>query len=104
MKSCPNSEWLRAFIQLKPGEKSVLRFLSRFNRVFGRANIARCADRHSIGDHEVDELGHARSFGSRSVVFGNDHLGEVLDHPVVLRRKKQWLVRVGSGLGGCRLA
>ena len=92
MKSCPNSEWLRAFIQFEPGEKSVLRLVARFNRVLGRANVARAADGHAIRDHEVDELGDARLLGSGRVIFRNDHLGEMLDHPVLLRRKKQGLV------------
>ena len=78
---------------LKSGEKSVLRFVSGLDGVVGRANVARGAYRHAVGDHEVDELGDASLFGSRGFIFGDDHLGEMLDHPVLLRRKEQRFVR-----------
>ena len=81
---------------LEPGEKSVLRLSPVLHCIVCRTNVAGAADRHAVGDHEVDELGHAGLFGPRRVILRNDHLGEMLDHTVLLRRKEERFVGGGG--------
>src|SRR5207302_9291386 len=82
-----------------PGKKSILRCVSCCNCIVGRTNVAGCAHRNAVRHHEVDKLCHSGFFGSWSVIFGNDHLGEVFYHPVVRRREEQGFVRAHTGWG-----
>src|SRR5262249_37106569 len=58
---------------------------------------ARSSHRNTVRHHEVNELGNTRLPGPRRLIFWNDHLGDVLHHLIVLRRKKQRFVRSGGG-------
>src|SRR5882762_792112 len=84
---------------IKPCKKSVLRIVSRCNGILGRANVAGCAHLHAVRNHEVNKLFHPGFSCSGAVILGNDHLGEVLHHPVMLGRKEQRSVPTRSGGG-----
>src|SRR6185369_17446705 len=49
------------------GEKAILRFVAGCDGIRRRANFAARADGHSVGNHEIDELGDASIFSARRV-------------------------------------
>ena len=69
---------------IQAGGESNLRIVAGLHRLCSRANVARPADGYAAREHEVDQFSHARLLGSRRIIFRNDHLGEMLDHAVLL--------------------
>ena len=84
-----------------------LRLLALANCVRGRSHLTVRADSDTIRHHEIDEFGNSGFFGTGSVIGRNNHLGEALDQPVLIRCKEQRFVRCfgrvwGRHMGGIR--
>ena len=73
---------------IEPREETVLSLITYLNRVLCGAHIASRADGNAVGNHEVNELSYAGLLGSLGIVRWNNHLRQVLDHLIVLRREE----------------
>ena len=73
-------------------DESRLRIVDLANRIGRGPDFAARAHCHAVRHHEVNELGDTGILCSRTIIHGDDYLGDVLNEAILLGGKEKRLI------------